>query len=240
VTETQHAFLLSAHADTPQLRVTLSLLQRHFPCSRRLVRLDGPDTPPDELAEIKALADRVERAPYNPDKADGLCRSLSALVLTAAEDGVQTASYLHADMVPTDRARFRLFVDRFADSGCPLTYTPMWHTHFVLSFCDLHFRPREVVKLGLFPARTRHLPAGSTEEFNEWRLTRAFDEARPGWRGEAYPLMSVVWPISNQHQKVAHTGKSWFAFHNLTPETSVVHTNDPKFWGNPGEFCKWE
>ena len=232
-----HAFLMNIHKDHEQALVTLKLLREYYPESVVLLYLDGPSYTPDVQAQLRRLSSYAELRKYEPDKVKSTLGALSTLMLVAKGQGIDYASFLHADMIPTDRDQFQRFLGRFCRSSKALTHAPMWARHVFLSFCDLHFWVPECLKLGLFPFVRRPLPAewGDCEECNEAHLTGHFCALYPDWRERlAYPLWTIVRPITGKEgaDKKGHQQRLEWVIHNHTQETSVTHTNSESFWSN--------
>lgn len=233
----RHAFLMNCHADADQAICCLSLLQKWYPRSGRLLYLDGKDYPQQQIVSMRSMTEFMERRNYQPDKIDGTLGALNRLVEVASFGGYGMASFLHADMIPTDRGRFDLFLQRFWESGKMLTYSPMWPCSVYANFCDLHFRlPMAHDKL--FPVGRRKLPE-TWGISNEAFLTASFGAKDPGWQDRAYHLLTIVRPYTGESNpsKHGHMHKHEWVFHNWTPETSIVHSNDADFWNGYDKFA---
>lgn len=229
-----HAFLMNIHKDYEQALTTLRLLREFYPESVVLLYLDGPSYPVEVHSELRRLSSYMEVRKQEPDKIKSTLSAISALMLVASRQAIDYASFLHADMIPTDRDQFQRFLGRFCRSNKAMTYAPMWPGHVFLSFCDLHFWVPECMKLNLFPIVKRKLPE-DWGECNEAYLTDHFNVVRPGWKEEiAYPLWTIVRPYSGETNpsKHGHQQRIAWVLHNFTPETSVIHTNDPMFYDN--------
>lgn len=222
-----HAFLINVHKDVEQADRMLDIIAEYYPDSWAICYYDGPG---DVRVPIT-----WHYADYQPDKIRSIIGALNYLVAKAHQCHCDYASFLHADMVPTDAKTFRRFLKRFAASGKALTYNVMWADHPLIDFCNLHFDVKQVVDMGLFPAAVEPL-SSDPRWVNEAQLTMSFDRSCPVWRERTYRPWTIVLPYTNMPgstmDKHGHLPGGWFVFHNYTPETSVIHTNDPWFWDN--------
>jgi hypothetical protein len=188
-----------------------------------------------------ALSDSTERHKEEVSHApQSILSALNFLVQHAADREIDVGSFLHADMIPLDRQQFYCFLERFVRSGKMLSFTPIWPDTRVLDFCNLHFRIALVLAAKLFPASLA--PIEPRLDFNENQLNFSFHRSRPGWLEEAYQMWTMVMPFTGQYTgatpdgktvqvvKMGHTLDGCFVVHNFTPESSVIHTNDPWFW----------
>lgn len=177
---------------------------------------------------------------YEADKAIGLNACINTLISLATRE-FDVATFLHADMIPMDVFVFERFWFRFANSSAWLATAPMWPGHPAPSFCDLHFDFRKMPK-SAFPVTIEKREPPELH-YNEWYLMKHLDRVCPDWREQAYPLTTCVFPIWPQHggqvAKHMHDFRHHWTFHNYTPETSVIHTNDENFWQNAEEICRW-
>jgi len=231
----KHAFIMNSHNDLEQAKLCIGLLRKHFPSSSLYLYYDGPGRP------MGVPCDDLIWADEEPCKAASIIHALNHLIDMASLKGIDLASFLHADMIPTDAWHWYKFEQRFAESGKALTYTTMWPGHPWIDFCNLHFNLPEVTKLGLFPAHRLSFD----RDFNEHHLTKSLDFNCPTWRQHTYPLWTMVHPHKEKYigvdgpvVKIGHTADLSFTFHNFTPETSVIHTNDPVFWSNYEELLR--
>lgn len=242
----KHAFAVNCHRDLPQFLRLARILREVFPESGLVGYFDGPGYEPDsDFKEAKKLCSLVEWRNYEPDKPKSLVQALSATMSKAWAAGYQAASFLHADMVPTDREQFHRFIDRFLNSGKALVSTSMWPMHAFIDYCNLHFHLPRAFDLGLLPLAFRR----ETPDCNEASVTRRWEAVMPGWNDEAYHVWTMVWPIACTPRpdpyggtagfKMGHGWKWWFKVHNYTPESSVIHTDDETFWSNAREICRW-
>lgn len=227
---------MNCHRDVAVALRTVGYLRRWWPASRCYLYYDGPDPFPQDDAQVAAAGVQLERAPYEPRKSQGIIEALNRLVQRAADDAVEVVSFLHADMIPTHAITFYAFVERFAATARGLTFTPCRPDSPYLDFCNLHFRLPQVVASGYFPLRLDPALQGAND-FNEAHVSRSLDAVDPEWRAHAYPMWMLSLPFW-RNEAVSYQGG--FIFHTFTPESSVVHTNDPFFWDHYPEIAGFE
>lgn len=240
----KHAFVMNCHLHLAQAARSTALLRRHWgERSGLLFYYDGKhDYDRDLFERVRGNCDRVLVGPYEADKCLSIFNALNTLIAYADDAGYDVVSFLHEDMIPLYRDQFYAFVDRFAASGKVLSYSKVWPTVDYIDYCNLHIRVREARELGLFPMQK----AIQNYNFNEAQTTLWFNHACPDWRARAYPMWTMVWPLTRMTtvinempsfylqtaDKVGHAVDGHFTFHNYVPETSVVHVNDDFFWDN--------
>ncbi|MBI4236871.1 MAG: hypothetical protein HY696_00460 [Deltaproteobacteria bacterium] len=229
----RHAFVMNCHRDVAVAVRTLNYLRAWWPTSRCYLYCDGPDSVPIDAFSGLSTDVHCERAPYEPRKSHGIIQALNRLVAWAAGDAMEVVSFLHADMIPLHPATFYAFVARFAVTDRRMTWTPSRPDSPYPDFCNLHFRLPQAVDAGYFALRcdeTLHGP----NDFNEAHLSRSLDQVHAEWRAQAYPMWMLSLPFW-RNEAVSYQGG--FIFHNFTPESSVVHTNDPWFWDHYAEIA---
>lgn len=223
----RHAFLMNCHADTAMALQSLPLYATYWRTSTLYLFLDGPAYDATEIERMSAWCTRVVRGSYEPHKSKSILNAMNALVDAAAADGVEYASFVHADMIPTSTAAFTTFLERFAASNAWMSFTPLQPGSPLIDFCNLHFHLPAMRAAKLWPiAFQPDLPA-DLQTCNEAHVTQFFDRTAPTWRKHTYPMAMLALPLW------ANTRLSLYGahlFHNFTIESSVVHCNDPAFW----------
>lgn len=240
----RHAFLVNCHADIAQARTLAALLAQYWsPQSQIIFYLDGNVHTPEDLDDLRRNANVVLLGPYEPHKSISILNALNSLVSFAHQNNIEVASFLHADMIPTDKLAFYHFIDRFYRSQCSLSCTPMWPDQPVIDFCNLHFRLPQAIADGLFPVSYRP-NAPRESDCNEYQLTWSFYRSSPEWFSRSYAMWTIVHPYTGLYKlaqpegepkplaKLGHCAFGKFEIHNYTPESSVIHTNSPWFWQN--------
>ncbi len=219
-----HLFLVNTHRDGEQAARQCDLLARHF--GPVMTYYDGPGGSPRLPGTDMIIGDY-----YQPNKCLGILAALNALTLHAETLGVKFATFLHPDQIPTDRGQWGLFLRRFRESGKALTYAPVRPGSHEPAFIGITFNLPLCGRL--FPIRY----VEGVENFNEKQAAASWHRSWPDWRDHAYPLALLNWPHSTcpaggPNAKLMH-GPEWqYVVHDLVPETSVVHSNDPRLWDN--------
>ncbi len=219
-----HLFLVNVHKDVAQAARQTDLLSRHF--GPVMAYYDGPEPPIDFPA-----ADWVVYGSYEPDKCRGILNALNTLIRRTAALGTKFATFLHPDQIPTDRSAWRRFLSRFRESGKALTYAPVRPGSVEPAFIGITFN---------LPLCGRLFPVSyieGVENFNEKQAGASWHRSWPEWRDHAYPLTLLNWPHSTcpaggLNAKLMHRPGLEWVVHDLIPETSVIHTNDPRFYDN--------
>src|SRR5579859_1458396 len=225
---TDHVFLVYCHKEIEQAARQCLLLRRFFSDnSTNLVYYDGPSPGKAERILGRNLA---AVGSFQPDKCRGIVTGLNALIALA--EGARIASFLHPDMVPTDREHWRLFLRRFAGSKKAVGAAPMWPKHYGVSFCAFHFALPKAS--GWFPAELREEPKLDHKGwFNEYQLAQHLDRVDPRWKDDCYHLSLLTMPYKDMVRtpqgpvdKQLHRWGAEYVVNDFCPETSVVHTND--------------
>jgi len=237
----RHAFLMNVHKDVEQAVRTCELLLKYFPNSWRIAYYDGASA--DLILNLRYSCSFLTTASYEPRKYSSIMNALNNTMATASQQRIDVASFLHSDMIPMDPWTFERFLDRFLRSGKMMSACAMWPGSNLLDFCNLHFNVRAAMDAGLFLIQPTDGLEGN-QDFNESHFTRHLHRVFPKWRDESYELRSVVVPFTDQYKQVKDDGvqeviavkqthglEESFTFHNYTPETSVVRSNDQVFWG---------
>jgi hypothetical protein len=233
----KHAFIVYCHKEVEQTIRLRDLLIKSFPASDFHVYYDGPCEEP-----AFDSAPWVDQGPQEPDKCRGILKGLNALMGWSVRHYCGVVSFLHPDMVPTDREQFHRFLQRFQASGQALTFTPMLPNHLTPSFCNLHFRLPEA--LPLFPMaladevmEANHRASGHW--YNEMQAFLSWEDSWPEWHESAYHMGLMTVPHRNQFtcagqpiEKLVHSDNYQYEFCDYCPESSVIHSHDPRFWEN--------
>lgn len=245
----KHVFLMNVCHDAEQASRTVELLNRHFNQSDIFVYYDGPKN-----GNVEGFANKTYEE-YEPHKPKGLTQAIRVLLYGVLGTQYYSASFIHADMIPTDKEQFYRFIARFERTGKWLTYAPMLPGHGCLDYCNLHFN---LFTLPLFMVSgiKYEKPDDPGLDYNEYILTKCFDKAHTNWIDRVYHTWSMNWPITQtvtpmakegvieagdvrQAVKLGHCRDNAFVYHNYMPESSIIHTNDPSFWKHTEDFCRW-
>jgi hypothetical protein len=190
-----HAFKMNCHSDVKQAIRCTRLVRQHWSRRSRLfLYLDGNAHRPDDLQALSHYCDHVHVSAYEPNKCQSILNAFNYLMHYASAQKVGVASFLHADLIPMDRAAFYQFLGRFRESGKMLTMTPMWQGRKQIDFCNLHFQVQRAIERKLFPVV--RLPLPPDQDYNENQFCSSFDLTCPGWLDEAYIMWAIVMPAS--------------------------------------------
>ena len=239
-----HAFLINCHADVEEVARLCRILTLYSPHSSIEIYYDGEGGDAGDRArrELHAAGARsILQAPYQSDKCHSICRAISRLVETCEAD---VATFLHADIVPTDWTQFHRFIERFKASGKWITWMPMLPCHVGVNFCTLNFHLPDAKKY--FPIRIPEGEENGKEWFNELQFTRHLDRVNLFWREDAYKVGGIVVPFTGCIKNKAGEllAKSWHSadweiyVHDYFPESSVIHTDCPEFWERYHEIAR--
>ncbi len=239
-----HAFLINCHADVAECECLIRVLARYAPESSIDVYYDGQGGGIGDFARKRlheAGAKSIIQAPYQPDKCWSILRAVSRLVETSKAD---TATFLHSDIVPTDWAQFRRFIERFAASGKWITWCPMLPHHVGVNFCTLNFNVKAAQRY--FPITIPEKEVNPKEWFNDIQFTRHLDRVNLLWREDSYKMGGIVQPFTGcfRNANGDKLAKSWhtpdyeFWVHDFFPESSVIHSDSPTFWERYHEIAR--
>ncbi len=238
---TDHLFLIHCHKDIEQAGRLLGILREHYSeNSGAVVCYDGE---PNEKAVETFMGKHGSgyiRGRYEPEKCAGIIKGLNELIFRAGDFRAKVATFLHADMVPTNREHWWLFLRRFLASGRSMTYAPMLPKVEIPSFMTLTFRLPEALRY--FPINLNSPLSADVKKAGHWCNESA---TWASWRGKGwkpdvcYPMSLLNWPIKEQCDKLIH-GPGWeYKVADFVPESSVVHSHDPVFWSGYEKVCRF-
>jgi len=221
----KHAFIMNCHNDIENAIQSTTLLKKYWSDKSEVyLYLDGLEYSEEVLEIFRENCTEVIQAPYEKEKSISIINALNELITYSKEKEIDVVSFLHADMIPIFPETFYGFVERFHHSHKFMSYTPLIPGWLMIEFTNMHFWLDHPFISECFPASQHNIfPC------NEYLLTRSFCKTDPKWTGKCYPMFAISLPITLNEGRSYHGS---FIFHNYTPETSVVHTNDPWFWDN--------